>query len=239
MAGSALEVEFQRIACTDCKTEFKSCVFGDGEFRLRACALCPACQDKRQKAEAQVEAAEQARNEHKAFERVCPPLYRDTRADHADILPAALDLIRRWDPLGSRGLGLSGTSGRCKTRLMYLALRRAIKAGKTVEAISHNAFSLLVQRAFAGDEPDRSRAAERLRQLRSTNVILLDDVGKAPRTERADAELEELVEHFVSHLKPILWTANGSAKWLEKRLGDDRGPALVRRLSEFAEVMPL
>jgi hypothetical protein len=64
----------------------------------------------------------------------------------------------------------------------------------------------------------------------------MDDLGKPPATDRADAELEELVEVRTSQLLPILWSANGSSAWLIKRMGPDRGEPLVRRLSEFSEI---
>ena len=68
-------------------------------------------------------------------------------------------------------------------------------------------------------------------------VLLFDDLGKAPSTEGVDAELFELVEVRTSNALPILWSANGGGRWLIDRLGADRGPALIRRLAEFTEVL--
>jgi hypothetical protein len=38
-------------------------------------------------------------------------------------------------------------------------------------------------------------------------------------------------------MKPILWSANGTSAWLIKRMGSDRGEPLVRRLSEFCDII--
>ena len=112
-------------------------------------------------------------------------------------------------------------------------MRRACDSGKSVRYITHNAFSVLVQKAFAGEHPDRREAWSTLDGLKYCHVLFFDDLGKPPSSERADAELLELVEVRTSHLRPILWSADGSSAWLTARLGADRGEALVRRLTEF------
>lgn len=120
-----------------------------------------------------------------------------------------------------------------KTRLLFLALKRAHDAGKWVRVVSHNKFSKVVMDAFMGE--NRTEGVKTLEALRKTGYLMIDDLGKAPSTERADAEMEELVEYRVSHGLPILWSANAGGGWLEARFGPDRGPALVRRLAQFCE----
>jgi DNA replication protein DnaC len=105
------------------------------------------------------------------------------------------------------------------------------------EAISHNRFSKTVQDAFSGERMDKGDARQILENLRRADVILFDDLGKPPSTERADSELEELLEHRTSHRKPTLWSANGGGRWIIQRLGPDRGAPLVRRLAEQGDVI--
>lgn len=69
------------------------------------------------------------------------------------------------------------------------------------------------------------------------DMLLFDDLGKAPSTENVDAELLELIERRTSNGKALLWSANGSGTWLESRFGPDRGEPLVRRLAEFTKVV--
>lgn len=167
-----------------------------------------------------------------------PPLYREINLSHPDLPGDALALVQAWN--FKRGIGLIGTSGRCKTRLLYFALVRAKENGYQCSAITHNHFSVMVIDAFASDYREEKKSAKsRLEWLRNVDILLVDDVGKAPRTERADAEFEELIEQRVSHNRPILWTANAGGAWLESRFGEDRGPALVRRLAQFCDCLTL
>ena len=64
----------------------------------------------------------------------------------------------------------------------------------------------------------------------------IDDLGKASKTERADAELYGLIEAITAKGGKLLWSANSGKAALEKRFGPDRGPAIVRRLAEFTRV---
>ena len=198
---------------------------------------CPACFEIRNSAAAAVQKLNEEKQREEKWAEVCPPLYRDT--DATRINQRCVEASLTWDCNGTRGLGFVGETGSGKTRALYLALRRALDSGLRCASISHNSFSRCVQEAFAGEGTTRAAARERLNNLHRCPVVLLDDLGKPPATERADAELEELVEIRTSQLLPILWTANGSSAWLMKRMGADRGEPLVRRLSEFSEVIAL
>jgi hypothetical protein len=199
--------------------------------------LCPPC-DAAKHASDQERKANQKEDELRtAWEAICPPIYRDTDLGRIDprCAQAALD----WDASGSVGVGILGTTGAGKTRALYHAMQRAHRIGRSCAAISHNAFSRAVGIAFSGEGADRAEARHRLEQLRRAQVVLIDDLGKAPSTERTDAELEDLVEERTANRRPILWTSNGSAGWLAKRLGNDRGEPFVRRLSEFSTIVSL
>lgn len=200
-------------------------------YRCKSPRHCAVCDEKlvaQQKAEKE-QAARDAREEK--WLAVCPPLYRDTDVNHPELSREAVACVRDWDM--KTGIGLVGESGRGKTRLLFLALRRAFDAGKFVRVVSHNRFSKLVMDAFSGEK--RTEAAQALDAFRKTGYLMIDDLGKAPSTERADAEMEELVEHRVCNGLPILWSANAGGAWLEARFGPDRGPALVRRLAQFCQ----
>lgn len=171
--------------------------------------------------------------EAKWFE-ICPPLYRDT--DPTKISKKAVEAVNDWDSDFASGIGLTGETGTGKTRALFMALRKAFDAGDGCFSISHNKFSKTVQEAYISEGVERADARAILRRCQIVAVLLLDDIGKPPPTERADAELEELIEHRAAHMLPILWSANGSSVWLEKRFGPDRGAPLVRRLSQFSRV---
>lgn len=199
--------------------------------------LCPVCFEMKTARDQEKEDAKRLSEQRTAWELICPPIYRDTDLDRID--PRCARIALDWDASGSVGVGILGTTGAGKTRALYHAMQRAHRLGRSCAAISHNAFSRAVGIAFGGEGSDRAEARHRLETLRRVQVVLIDDLGKAPSTERTDAELEDLVEERTANRRPILWTSNGSASWLAKRLGNDRGEPFVRRLSEFSTIVCL
>jgi DNA replication protein DnaC len=199
----------------------------------RHCDPCCAASEAAEKAR---EEKREAMKREERWDSICPPLYRSTDLAHAGLLDAFVTAARDWKP-GDRGLGFMGNSGGGKTRLLFTCLRRAFDAGYTVHATNHHHFSRLVIEALSGLDEAREKAQAELRRLERVEVLLLDDLGKAPSTERCDAELECLIEARGSHLRPILWSANGHGQWLIDRFGPDRGAPIVRRLAEFSTVV--
>ncbi len=82
-------------------------------------------------------------------------------------------------------------------------------------------------------------AHARLERIMKVRALLLDDLGKQKFTERAEMELYNLLEYRTSHKLTTLWTANGSGSDLLAKLSKDRGEPILRRLSEFSEVVSL
>lgn len=199
--------------------------------------LCPACviiQDREIEEERKRRdvAAREAQ-----WKEICPPLYADTDQNHSGLRREYLTAAVGWDVRSQIGLGFIGVSGGGKTRSLFVALRRAFDSNLTCRTITHNAFSKTVLSAFSGEGEERRTAQKLLGSLQRTSVLLLDDLGKAPSTDRADAELEELIETRAANKLPLLWSANGGGEWLAKRFGEDRGDPIVRRLAEFSTVV--
>lgn len=220
------------IECTKSFTYEPVMLFGKEIVARPRCPVCTEAAAARHQAQVDRDLSEQKKAR---WEKVCPPIYRDT--DPARIDQECVEAATRWDVKSPRGLGMLGSTGIGKTRAAFIALRRAFDAGLACRAVSHNSFTRTVQTAFAGDGREREDAKALLDAFQRCDVLLLDDLGKPPPTERADAELEELVEVRTCNMKPILWSANGSAGWLIKRMGNDRGEPLVRRLSEFCDII--
>lgn len=227
MAGESVTVKCQ------CGTAFSYepvMLLGKVAFERK---LCDPCVKKQQAENAEREEREKVAAREEKWNEVCPPLYRDT--DPSRISQVAARAASDWNPKSESGIGFTGETGTGKTRALFMALRKAFDANRGCYALSHNKFSKTVQEAYSGEGTERGDARAILRRCQNIAVLLLDDLGKPPSTERADAELEEVIEHRAAHRLPILWSANGSSSWLEKRLGPDRGPALVRRLSQFSK----
>ena len=68
---------------------------------------------------------------------------------------------------------------------------------------------------------------------------MIDDLGKGKMTDRAEAELYDLLEFRSSHKLPIIWTSNSDARGLLSMFSADRGDAIIRRLAEFSNIIKL
>lgn len=172
---------------------------------------------------------EQARIEE--FERVCPPLYRDTDPLKLPCNPEVTKLVLGW-VYGPKGLVLHGATGRGKTRLAYLLVRRLVLDGHSVSAFDPLSFAHRVGETFGEYQGERF-----IREQQRVDVLMLDDLGKAKLTERAEAELFGLVEHRIAHFKPLIVTTNFVGDKLSDKLSEDRATPLVRRLREFNECL--
>lgn len=199
--------------------------------------LCDSCAEAEEREIAQKQKEADQRAHEYRWEKLCPPLYRATDLTHPGLHHGFRDAALGWNPSEGTGLGFLGDSGAGKTRLMLLAMRKGFDFGLSCQFLSHNQFSKIVIDAFSSSREDKSDARKQLDFLARCQLLFIDDLGKAPSTERADAELEELIEVRGSNLRPLLWTANGTGEWLMKRFGPDRGEPLVRRLADFTKVI--
>lgn len=169
--------------------------------------------------------------------KICPLAYRETDLSYPRLEKRFVDAVRNYKSSEGKGLGLIGPTGSGKTRLLYAVLERAFLAGMWVHSTSHNAFRKVVIDSFGSDGESRWEARSKLDMMTRVDVLLFDDLGKAPATEAVDAELFELIERRTNSKRPTLWSANGSGDALEVWLGPDRGDAILRRLVEFSTVV--
>lgn len=166
---------------------------------------------------------------------ICPALYRES--DPARIPSELVAAANRFD--GCRWLGFAGKAGTGKTRAAYIALRRMHDAGKACHAITGTELRRLLSDLYADDQNDRADARLRFKTVRNCDVLLLDDLGKQRFTDSAQEDVFDLLERRSAHLRPIIWTTNSGAKELADRLSADRAGAIIRRLSEFSEIVKI
>lgn len=190
---------------------------------------CDECIDR-----AERERIEYAKREREArmkviWEAVCPSLYRDTEVAR---LPAELFAqVMGWQ-YGDRGLLLLGATGKSKTRCAYQLLHRLIHEGRSVRAFDAVSFGSECARNFS-----EGRGEDWINRLLKADVLFLDDFGKEKFTDRVESELFGIVERRTARKKPIIVTTNFIGDVLEEKMSPDRGPALVRRLREFCDVI--
>lgn len=159
---------------------------------------------------------------------ICPLEFRAS-LDHSLCPKARADRVMAWQ-YGSKGLLLYGRSGRCKTRLAYKLVEREFRAGRRVCALSHPTFKREVVARSCGDAP--RDLIKWLALLSNVDLLLLDDIGKAKATEATEESFLELIDQRLSKQLPTIYTTQDIPDTLRHRFSDERGDAIMRRLSE-------
>lgn len=216
-----------------CRCRTCSGIFA-ARFPWPYCPKCDAERIDRAEAEAQREAQEARSRE---FWAAIPPLYRET--DPERLAPALREIVSGYQ-FGPRGVGFVGAAGAGKTRAAVLILAALAEQGMSTLFLPATEFAAAARVALADRGPDREEAAKTLSRARKCKALLLDDLGKCRFTDRAEAELYEILEYRVGHLLPTFWTSNSDAKGLREMLSADRADAMIRRLGrEFCQHVTL
>lgn len=226
--------------CLRCKNSFTVEYEPGNAFSEMSLTFARICQDCFPVVEAESKEQEKAdalARVQKAWDAICPPEISATDLSHPNLAPSFVAAAQTWRYSSARGLGFIADTGKGKTRLLFHALRRAHFAGYWATAISHVKFRKIAIAATAGDGEEKINAINRLDRLQRCEVLLIDDIGKAPSTEAVDSEFMELIDIRTTNKRPILWSSNAGGDWLIARFGEDRGRPLVRRLAEFTEII--
>ncbi len=190
---------------------------------------CDKCREEQEAQEETAEAARVKAHREETWGRACPPLYLNT--DPMRLNQDRLAEVLAWE-YGAGGLLLVGPTDTGKTRCAYLLLKRLWDAGRNVEMFDCAAFGHEVGRRFRdGGGEDWTDS------LAHTEVVFLDDLGKVPFTERAEAELFTLIERRCANMLPLIVTSNMTGQELARKATVDRGAPMVRRLREFCRVV--
>lgn len=138
-------------------------------------------------------------------------------------LRAAVDLARAFLATPRGGLLFQGPYGSGKTHLAYAVAHALLERGHTLAADSLPALLEFIKAGFEDDS-----ASRRIQDLKTVDVLLLDDVG----TERATDWSAEQVYNIINHRYVFdLWTiftSNVPLVYFTGRIGS--------RIAEFAQV---
>lgn len=140
---------------------------------------------------------------------------------------------RSWQP-GGFGVGLTGTTGLGKTRLVCAMLRQYRESHSWLYLPAFE-MSNYVGQQWSDDDWTAMAAVRQLRRAKRVDILVLDDLADERGTEASTAFLKELVEHRTSRSLPILWTSNADPEALARKHGT-QGTAIVRRLGEFCTI---
>ncbi len=206
---------------------------GKERFKLR---FCTPCLSEEQKRLSGTIAARREAELNEMWKRICPEAYRETDPSFPLMDQRLLAGIMRYRPESGRGIGLYGATGTRKTRMMFLLLHRLHLEGLRVFACSSKRIAGCFAIKYGSDaRSDQARAV--IRRCYSSEILLLDDLGKQRFSTAGESEFFDLVEDRTSRLRPILWTANATGDELAAMMSADRGGPIVRRLTEFCETI--
>lgn len=184
------------------------------------------------------------------IDKMTPPRYLATRTDHDDFNQCLWEKVEKWRPTSEVPfLGITGSSGKCKTRVGYMILRQLVIEGIRVvkdmphvprfTAVNSSRLSSLVSRQFFGDDSEgKEKARWELDQCRYCRFLLIDDIGKARNTPSVAAELFALINHRHEQNLPTIWTSNSSPEQFVCGMSEDMAGPLAGRLIECSIIIP-
>lgn len=185
-----------------------------------------------QAAEERAETARQKAERQQRQLQNLPSRYRTPFDPKLAQYPAEIvQKVRQWQP-GHEGIGigLAGSTGLGKTRLLTARLQQLNCTWLYLPAARLND---LVAAIWSDHQRTADEAQDMLAKARNVRVLMLDDIGDERTTEAVSEELKDLIETRTANRLPILWTSNLSERELSTRHGS-RGAAIVRRLAEYS-----
>lgn len=193
------------------------------EIGFRPHLVCPPCCAERESKYVQKPKKVTDPNQE-AITKWIPEGYQDN--DPA-IFPPAWAKCRMWIPT-DKGLLIYGPTRRCKSRMAYEIVRKAIKLNLDVEAYDCRTF-----RASVEERIQKGTLWEWMRKLEKTSVFLLDDLGKFKGDgKRIEEELFNVVKLRIEAKKSIIVTTNDTPAMLSRRFSDSIAEPLIARLIE-------
>jgi len=220
--------------CTNCSESFSYepvMVLGRQIFGPR---YCDPCCEKLSHEEEQMALKKRKDASKTRWNLMIPPIYHDTDISR---IPKEITAVTEFWQHNPKGIGINGRSGKGKTRATIALLHRMHEEKRNTYYITATDLALNSANQFADNPSTKEIAKSILSLCRHACVLLLDDLGKNRMTDRAEAELYDLLEYRTSHRLPIIWTSNSDARGLLAMFSPDRGDAIVRRLAEFSTII--
>ena len=172
----------------------------------------------------------------RCFWESVPPLYQDTEIERLN--PILVQNVLTWE-FNPIGIGIRGKSGEQKTRAAVLILHKMKMTGKSVYFLKSTDIAKYSAQQFSNDKDLQAEALKAIRSSHTAQVLLIDDIGKGRLSPAAEELLYDLLDKRSERQLPVIWTSNAVQGELHKMLSNDRGDAIIRRLSEFSTLITL
>lgn len=166
------------------------------------------------------------------YQDECPPCFKDT--DASRLPQSSLKQIMAFHFIPkTNGLLIQGNTGLGKTRSAWLLVKRLLCEDVVpVRYVSDPMFSVEYSKRLGN-----GTAEEYIDQLCRVAVLFLDDFGKSAVTPRYKELFYAVLNERCNNYKPMIITTQWNRQKLVERFGDEDGKAIVRRLTEFCEIV--
>jgi len=242
----SLATESIEARCSRCNRDFVARVlvldwgFKQSRLTSRVCAECAEILEAKEveRRNCDLKAIEDSRQIKREddWRALCPQEFRLKSEGQGATDIARLELeqpklknVLAWQ-FGCRGLIIRGPTRRCKTRAMWRLIRRLWLEGRSVEALTSTAFDRECR-----DAGGTFTLSLWFARLARTDVLFIDDLGKAKWTDATESQWFDLVDDRTRNHRPILITTNEDGQSLASQLSQKRAESVVQRLREFCD----
>lgn len=151
-----------------------------------------------------------------------PPRLRRYTLDSYLALPGAnaalVERLRRWQRTRA-WLLFSGPAGTCKTGLSFALLAEALAAGRSGLYVTMPDFLERIRLTYRRDGEGEPDASDVLASAAEVDVLLADDIGKAPLTPWGLEKVFTLVNRRDTYERQTIVTTNLTLAELEEHVG--------------------
>lgn len=217
------------LTCRECGGKF----ILEFDWLAKWVAVCPLCSERRIDAANKADAARASapvKSDRTDLKHLVPAAFRDTMAFKLPF-PTKLHRVLEWK-FGPKGLIFVGPTGSGKSRCLYELLKREYKVGRSIAVLDSTSGY-----RYASEFADSNSALHWIEHKCNVDILAMDDVFKVKITDSFEQALFTIIRSRTEREKPLLITTNDVGVTLEGRMSDDRGPAIVRRLREFCDLV--
>lgn len=183
----------------------------------RAGRTAPPATDPAPRPEDPDVAARRTEQRREAWARIVPPVHGDPTLAHLasatpPVPPELVADLTAWSENPDRNLVIMGPVGTGKTFAAWAALRRPFGRGRSVMGLA--VVDLLD--ALRPSSPD----PEVMHKVRTTDLLLMDDVAAERPTDWTAERIYSLINHRWEHQRPTIATTNADGPGLREAIGD-------------------
>jgi len=153
------------------------------------------------------------------------------------------NMLQKWNPEHGGGIYIAAKkdsnnpqgNGTGKSYALHALAHRLCRMG--VRCLYARTVDFLMELKAAYDDGSRDSESRVLRKYTQVPVLMLDDIGKEnARSDWAPERFYYLIDYRVRANKPMIISSNFNIGELEKKFGDNFGPAIASRLAGFCEL---